>query len=375
MHVADALETCNPYIEIYINNRKVGKSRTIFRDCNPTFSELFKIPISVNGESYPRVKVKVFHSVIGGSEFLGSVYLNSEELMNDIDEIVWDGNYELLDPYSKSGEINHIGRIYIRGALCREYITEQTEYRISDIITELMKEEPKPTYMTAPTLPPIIRGTAHLKIKAGYDLKIGDITSSDAYGIVKLGTAIISKTAIIQSLYPQFAFKTQFDINTQIFNLPRLQVVIMDKDTLTKDDFLGKGIIDLYSAITDPEVTHGAFIILTDNKHRAPMKNPVRGFILVQLLFTHKTNIYNPIFASAPPNIGEKKQGRMRISVLGAEGLRAADKLGSSDAYCKIKWAGGVKLTTKVITSLNPIWNETVEFPLAYLLNIVIIYI
>jgi hypothetical protein len=63
--------------------------------------------------------------------------------------------------------------------------------------------------------------------------------------------------------------------------------------------------------------------------------------------------------------VPEKKQ--LRVTIVSAAGLRNADTLGSgkSDPYCAVEVEGvkGLKLCTKVVdNSLNPVWNEDLDF-------------
>eukprot|EP00003_Mantamonas_plastica_P015613 TRINITY_DN2636_c0_g1_i3.p2 TRINITY_DN2636_c0_g1~~TRINITY_DN2636_c0_g1_i3.p2 ORF type:complete len:504 (+),score=197.17 TRINITY_DN2636_c0_g1_i3:19-1530(+) len=54
--------------------------------------------------------------------------------------------------------------------------------------------------------------------------------------------------------------------------------------------------------------------------------------------------------------------GDMRITVMNAKNLRAADKGGTSDPYVSMKYGWQMEETTVIKKSLNPVWDETFLF-------------
>ena len=106
---------------------------------------------------------------------------------------------------------------------------------------------------------------------------------------------------------------------------------------------------------------------LVDNKGRAGEERPAKGFIHAQIVF-----LPQPLQQAAAPQFepleegGEVLRGRFLVTVFGANGIRSGDDH-NSDAYCKIKWAGELMRKTKVVTSLNPEWNESIQFEAVFL--------
>jgi len=55
---------------------------------------------------------------------------------------------------------------------------------------------------------------------------------------------------------------------------------------------------------------------------------------------------------------------RLRVTVLKAEGLLAADPWGTSDPYCSVSFGPQRLVTNTVLKTLSPVWNQQLVFPI-----------
>lgn len=73
---------------------------------------------------------------------------------------------------------------------------------------------------------------------------------------------------------------------------------------------------------------------------------------------------YLPVKMQLDPSESINNMGNLRVDVLNAENLPAADRNGYSDPYCKFELNGQEVYKTKILKkTLNPAWNEFFECP------------
>ena len=73
---------------------------------------------------------------------------------------------------------------------------------------------------------------------------------------------------------------------------------------------------------------------------------------------------YLPVKMQLDPSESINNMGNLRVDVLNAENLPAADRNGYSDPYCKFELDGKEVYKTKILKkTLNPAWNEFFECP------------
>ena len=74
---------------------------------------------------------------------------------------------------------------------------------------------------------------------------------------------------------------------------------------------------------------------------------------------------YVPVKMQLDPSESINNMGNLRVDILDAQGLPAADSNGKSDPYCKFELNGQEVFKTKTQKkTLNPAWNETFEVPI-----------
>lgn len=142
----------------------------------------------------------------------------------------------------------------------------------------------------------------------------------------------------------------------------KLKCIVYDKD-ITSDDILGYSVLDLNPFINEPGKWHNDFLPLTDE---IGGNNNNLGRIYIQLQWRIDNANYdhiqspeilkNPIEKPKEPIIDRYLQ----INIIKAQNLKVGD-FRSSDAFTKGRLNKGnpKPIQTKIITSLNPVWNFT----------------
>jgi hypothetical protein len=129
-----------------------------------------------------------------------------------------------------------------------------------------------------------------------------------------------------------------------------LKVVVMDHDTVGKDDFLGE--FDVSLSALQPDATIEAWHPLTGKL--------ATGDVHLMLHLTSKPGA--PLLA---PKLVGKDAGQLFVRVLAGKALAAKDKSGTSDPYCELGFVGDdsvLNRTTIARKTLDPQWDEELYF-------------
>ena len=165
-------------------------------------------------------------------------------------------------------------------------------------------------------------------------------------------------------------------------NERKLTVAVMDENSPLPDVVIGEKIIDLKSLDLTPNESKEMWIDFpeTERKNRSYKRGPMR-------LLVDVTYIPFDATAASLPLSPETKQrtrsatlarlkgiGMLTCVLIKADGVKAADRGGTSDPYCKLSMPAGldtggkqsgkaIKHKSRVVDkTLNPEWNETFEF-------------
>ena len=146
-----------------------------------------------------------------------------------------------------------------------------------------------------------------------------------------------------------------------------LRVRVYDWDFFSADDLIGQADVPLNGLLEYGQVEVELTLDLPDatqkkvrGKH--PKKTVPAGRLSGQILFEGRLPAYNQLGGG----LVERKQGvtYLAIRLESASKLLAADPNNSSDPFVTVDW-DGMQQTSKVINrSLEPVWKQTLYFPL-----------
>jgi hypothetical protein len=138
-----------------------------------------------------------------------------------------------------------------------------------------------------------------------------------------------------------------------------LKLTVMDWDRVGSDDFLGEVTVAPLASVLAADSTAELWLPLGGAE--------ATGQLHVMLHLSSK--------AGAPtltPKLVAKDVGQLFVRVLSGKGLAAKDKSGASDPYCELAFAddaGDVRRTTIERKTLDPRWDDDVEFYFEVLKN------
>eukprot|EP00002_Diphylleia_rotans_P033576 TRINITY_DN7156_c0_g1_i4.p1 TRINITY_DN7156_c0_g1~~TRINITY_DN7156_c0_g1_i4.p1 ORF type:complete len:2498 (+),score=509.79 TRINITY_DN7156_c0_g1_i4:61-7554(+) len=189
----------------------------------------------------------------------------------------------------------------------------------------------------------------------------GDGENSDPYVVAKLKDEEYKTIRKDKTLNPRW--ERQCHIFRNVSNLnDNLIIQVYDHD-VAFSDFMGMVMIPL-SSIEDMKPVDKWYTLLP-GKDSKPVSGEIR--IRAALSFNHKkteSEYISDCDAIPNPKPAVSPAGQLIVSVVRATDLLKADKYGSSDPYIVLKVGAQKFKTTKVKSSLAPVWNQQHVFDL-----------
>jgi len=145
-----------------------------------------------------------------------------------------------------------------------------------------------------------------------------------------------------------------------------LHIRVYDWDFLSSDDLIGEADVPLNGLLEYGQVEVELTLDEPDPegkeiRGKKPMKSVPAGRLTGQILFDGKIPEYNQI-----GDLIERKPGitYLAVRINHATKLIPADPNGSSDPFVIVEWDGCQQSTRVIPRTLEPIWNQTLYFPL-----------
>ncbi|XP_043565361.1 multiple C2 and transmembrane domain-containing protein 1 isoform X1 [Chiloscyllium plagiosum] len=211
------------------------------------------------------------------------------------------------------------------------------------------------------------RGVVSVTLVEGRDLKPMDPNGlSDPYVKFKMGCQKYKSKAILKTLNPKW--REQFDFLLAEEKGGIIDITVWDKDSLKKDDFIGRCQVDL--AGLSKEHTHrldlalsggkGSLVLLVTLTASAPVSISDLSFTTLDNEEEHNKIMAKYSLLRSFQNL--RDIGFVQVKIIKAEGLMVADVTGSSDPFCVIELNNDRLQTHTVHRSLNPEWNKVFTF-------------
>ncbi|XP_048383486.1 multiple C2 and transmembrane domain-containing protein 1-like isoform X3 [Stegostoma tigrinum] len=357
--IRDRGGTSDPYVKFKIAGKEVYRSKIIHKNLNPIWNEETSLLIQNIAEP---LYIKVFdYDFALQDDFMGSVYLDLTKLeLNRPTDIT----LNLKDP---SCPVQELGCLSMTVTLVYR-ATDPTETNM------ILRRNWTPSckvqnvrLLEAHKRDELWRGVVSVTLVEGRDLKPMDPNGlSDPYVKFKMGCQKYKSKAILKTLNPKW--KEQFDFLLAEERGGIIDITVWDKDSLKKDDFIGRCQIDLSGL--SKEHTHRLDLPLSGGK----------GYLVLLVTLTASAPIsISDLSFTALENEEERKRimakysllrsfqnlrdiGFVQVKIIKAEGLMVADVTGSSDPFCVIELNNDRLQTHTVHRSLNPEWNKVFTF-------------
>ncbi|XP_078070900.1 multiple C2 and transmembrane domain-containing protein 1 isoform X1 [Mustelus asterias] len=344
--IRDRGGTSDPYVKFKMAGKEVYRSKIIHKNLNPVWNEETSLLIQNVAEP---LYIKVFdYDFALQDDFMGSGYLDLTKLeLNRPTDVT----LNLRDP---SCPVQILGCLFLTVTLvCRE-IDPRTTVQNARLLEAHKSDQ-------------LWRGVVSITLIEGRDLKPMDPNGlSDPYVKFKMGCQKYKSKAILKTLNPQW--REQFDFLLAEEKGGIIDITVWDKDSLKKDDFIGRCQIDLSGL--SKEHTHKLDIHLSEGKGHI--------VLLVTLTASAPVSISDLSFSTLDNeeecrNITSRYSllkslqnlrdiGFIQVKIIKAEGLMVADVTGSSDPFCVIELNNDRLQTHTVHRCLNPEWNKVFTF-------------
>ncbi|XP_041972530.1 multiple C2 and transmembrane domain-containing protein isoform X2 [Aricia agestis] len=343
--------TSDPYVKFKAGGRLLHKSRIVYRDLNPVWDECFTVPIE---DPFLPVQLKVFDYDWGlQDDFMGAcqIDLTALELGRSQDLVLC-----LRDP---NKQLQDLGEIVLNVTLWPKSQEDKEQYllkntRLSDVNKRLKAQ----IWSSVVTIVLV-----EAKNLPAMDM---DTRSSDPYCKFRLGNEKYKSKVVWKTLHPSWL--EQFDLHLYDDQEQTLEVTVWDKDKQTKDDFLGRCVIDLTKL--EREKTHSIWQDLEDGNGQIFLLLTISGTTQSETitdLASYRENprdieIIKDRYAWHRLNENSSGVGWLCVKVYGAKGLAAADLGGKSDPFCVVELGNARLQTHTEYKTLTPNWMKIFTF-------------
>ncbi|XP_065369940.1 multiple C2 and transmembrane domain-containing protein isoform X1 [Calliphora vicina] len=334
----------DPYVKFKMGGRLLHKSRTIHRDLNPVWDEVFVVPIE---DPFEPVVVKVFDYDWGlQDDFMGSAKIDLTQLelgkAEDINLPLNDVNH----PERQMGEILINLTLWPRSQEDKEMVSH---FQRNSKLAESSKRLKSQIWSSVVTI---------LLVKAkGLPLGEDGNKLNDIHIKFRLGNEKYkSKSSWTERWLEQFDLHL-FDEEQN------LEISLWNRNTL-----YGKASIDL--SVFQRETTHGIWKPFEDCPGEVFLMLTISGTTALETISDLKAFKEDPRELQVLTNRYRwhrcfqnlRDVGHLTVKVFGAQGLAAADIGGKSDPFCVLE-LGNARLQTQTeYKTLTPTWNKIFTF-------------
>ncbi|XP_077480942.1 multiple C2 and transmembrane domain-containing protein 2-like isoform X2 [Stigmatopora argus] len=343
--IRDRCGTSDPYVKFKLEDKTIYKSKWIYRNLNPVWSENFSFPVrNLNQWLY----VKVYDRDLTTDDFMGSARV----LLGDMDlDKVNELCLRLDDPNSLEDDM---GEILLDVTLTRRDEDSRRGGGSSRLSDSLNKSQLWTSVVT-------------VTLVEGQDVPVGDSPCGDLFVRFRLGEQRYKSMNVCKVSRPQW--RERFTLNNFPESGNLLELELWSKEGRRAEDCLGTCEVDLSEVRPDKRqlfkltldssrtrlvvlVTVGACnMVSVSDLCAAPLDEPAE----------HQGQLENYSFRRSLKNLSDV--GFLQVKVIKACDILAADLNGKSDPFCVLELCNDRLRTHTVYKSLQPEWNKVFTFP------------
>ncbi|KAE8056146.1 hypothetical protein FH972_012939 [Carpinus fangiana] len=213
----------------------------------------------------------------------------------------------------------------------------------------------------------------YVNVVKARELPVMDVTGSlDPYVEVKLGNYKGITNHLEKNQHP--VWKQVFAFSRERIQSNLLEVTVKDKDTLTKDDFVGRVVFDLSEVplrVPPDSPLAPQWYKLVDKKG-----DKTRGEVMLAVwMGTQADESFPEAWHSDAHNVSHKNLSNtrsqvyfspklfyLRVGVIEAQDLLPSDKNRAAETFVKVQLGGQMKFTKTSRMRFNPVWEEELMF-------------
>ncbi|XP_069158237.1 multiple C2 and transmembrane domain-containing protein isoform X3 [Procambarus clarkii] len=346
----DACGTSDPYVKFKVQGKLVYKSKTVYKDLNPTWDESFTVAIE---DPFEPVMVKVFDYDWGlQDDFMGLASI-------DLSTLELDKPQEVVLALSEPGKSNYMGVLHLGLTLQPKTQEEKEQYlqRGGSRLAEQQRRLKSQIWSSVITI---------VLVEGKNLLPMDPDGTSDPYVKFRLGNEKYKSKIELHTLTPKWL--EQFDFHLFDDQSHSLEITVWDKDVRSKDDFMGKCCLDITQY--EREKTHHIWVDLDKGAGSLFLLLTISGTTsseTISDLHSYQENpkelenIYNKYKLSRTLH-NLRDIGYLRVKIFRAQGLAAADIGGKSDPFCVLELINARLQTQTEYKTLSPNWNKIFSF-------------
>ncbi|XP_061621042.1 multiple C2 and transmembrane domain-containing protein 2-like isoform X2 [Phyllopteryx taeniolatus] len=353
--IRDRCGTSDPYVKFKLEGKTIYKSKVVFKNLNPTWSENFSIPVR-NLSQW--LYVKVYDRDLTTDDFMGSASI----LLSDLDlDKVNELCLRLDDPNSLEDDM---GEILMDMSLRRRdgdsrrglrwpQIRKRSSLQSSRLSTEWRKSQLWSSVVT-------------VTLVEGQDVPV-DLPTGQLFVRLRLGEQRYKTKNVSKVSKPQW--REMFTLNHFLESPSILEAELWSKEGRRAEECFGMCQVDL-SGIPPDE--RQLFTLTLDSG---------RGRLVFLVMVSTCSGVSISDICAAPLDEPTECQnqldnyslqrtlknlsdvGFLQVKVIKACDLLSADLNGKSDPFCVLELCNDTLQTHTVYKSLQPEWNKVFTFP------------
>ncbi|XP_061526026.1 multiple C2 and transmembrane domain-containing protein 2-like isoform X2 [Phycodurus eques] len=351
--IRDRCGTSDPYVKFKLEGKTIYKSKVVFKNLNPTWSENFSIPVR-NLSQW--LYVKVYDRDLTTDDFMGSASI----LLSDLDlDKVNELCLRLDDPNSLEDDM---GEILMDMSLRRRdgdsrrglrwpQIRKRSSLQSSRLSAELRKSQLWSSVVT-------------VTLVEGQDVPV-DLPTGQLFVRLRLGEQRYKTKNVSKVSNPQW--REKFTLNHFLGSPSILEAELWSKEGRRAEECFGMCQVDLSGIPPDERqlftLDSGrgrlVFLVMVSTCSRVSISD------LCAAPLDEPTECQNQLDNYSLPRTLKNLSdvGFLQVKVIKACDLLSADLNGKSDPFCVLELCNDTLQTHTVYKSLQPEWNKVFTFP------------
>nr|XP_054590814.1 multiple C2 and transmembrane domain-containing protein 2 [Nothobranchius furzeri] len=355
--IRDRCGTSDPYVKFKMEGKTIYKSKVVYKNLNPVWSESFSLPVKDLNQS---LYIKVYDRDLTTDDFMGFACVQLNELVVDR---VHEKTLQLNDPNTLEEDM---GVVLVDLSLSRRNEDGKKGSRWSRKRSPGAGTVPVSRLLDSLKKSQLWTSVVTVTLVEGRDLPADSQTGS-FYICFKLGEQQYKSKSHCKVPNPQW--RERFTLKQFVNQAHIVEVELWSKDGRRTEERLGACDVDLSK--------------FSLNKRQLFTLNlsPLRGTLVFLMKTSPCSGVSISDLGAAPLSEPQERRyqlekyslksslsnihdiGFLQVKVLRATDLLAADLNGKSDPFCVLE-LGNDRLQTQTINkNLNPEWNQVFTFP------------
>lgn len=358
--VRDRCGTSDPYVKFKLDGKTFYKSKTVFKNLNPSWNETFSLPVKdLNQKLY----IKVYDRDLTTDDFMGSANVLLSELeMDKVNEL----SLPLSDPNSLEEDMGLLlldMTLALRDGNSRKINSQRWSRKRSS-----RSSNPQPSWRLSDVLQKrqLWTSVVTVTLVEGHDLPV-EASAGHFFVSFRLGEQRFRSKNQNKVRNPQW--RERFTFNQFMDSPDIMEMELWSKEGRKSEDCLGVCEVNL------SQLTVNQRQLFTHTLEQG------RGRVLFLVELNTCSGVSLGDLCTAPLDEPQQRQeqlehyslansfrkvrdiGFLQVKVLKASDLIAADINGKSDPFCVVDLGNDRLRTHTVYKTLNPEWNRVITFP------------